>query len=139
MIIFRSFNSYSKYAIEISIAQIECLLTPRLSEEFRWGFFCNWTGGKTRNTEDDLAQEIYNNIRKKAVKHLGRNKSIQTIDKICRATCGIKEIRDNFDSTPKIHKSSNRPTERSSHSDQIEMVGDLPKFKPFNFERGRLH
>ena len=37
LIIFRSLNSFSKYAIEmfVSIAQIEYLLTPRLSEEFR--------------------------------------------------------------------------------------------------------
>ena len=43
LIIFRSLNSFSKYSIEmfVSIAQIECLLTPRLSEEFRWGFFGN--------------------------------------------------------------------------------------------------
>ena len=93
----------------VSVAQIECLLTPRLSEEFRWGFFfCNWTGGKTRNIEDDLAQEVYNNISKNAVKHLGRNKSIETIDRKYRATSGIKEIRDNFDGTTKIHKSSTR-------------------------------
>ena len=127
LIIFRSLNSFSKYAIEmfVSIAQIEYLLTPGLSEEFRWRFFCNWTGGKTRNIEDDLAQEIYNNISRNAVKHLGSNKSIETIDKICRATSGIKEIRDNFDGTTKIHKSSTRHTGRSSHSDEIEMIGDL--------------
>ena len=91
-------NSFSKYVVEmfVSIAQIECLLTPRLSEEFRWWFFCNWTGGKTRNIEDDLAQETYNNISKNAVKQLGSNKLIQAIDKICRATSGIKEIRDNL-------------------------------------------
>ena len=43
LITFRSLNSFSKYSIEmfVSIAQIECLLTPRLSEEFRWGFFGN--------------------------------------------------------------------------------------------------
>ena len=58
--IFRYLNSYSKYAIEmfVSTAQMECLLTPRLSAEFRWVFSCNWTGGKTRNIEDDVAQEI---------------------------------------------------------------------------------
>ena len=35
LIIFRSLNSFSKYAIEmfVSIAQIKSLLTPRLSEE----------------------------------------------------------------------------------------------------------
>ena len=34
--VFRSLGAYSKYAIEmfISIAQMECMLTPRLSEEF---------------------------------------------------------------------------------------------------------
>ena len=43
LIIFRSFNSFSNYSIEmfVLVEQIECLLTPRLSEEFRWGFFGN--------------------------------------------------------------------------------------------------
>ena len=103
---------------------------------FDGDFFCNCTGGKTRNIKDDSAQEIYNNISKTAVKHLGSNKSIQTT---CRATSGIKDIRDNFDGTTKIHKSSTLHTERSSHSDEIEMIGDLLEFKPFSFESGRLH
>ena len=63
----------------------------------------------------------------------------QTIDKICRASSVIKEIRDNFDGTTKIHKSSTRHTEKSSNSDEMEMIGDLLKFKPFNFESGPLH
>ena len=46
--VFKSLGSYSKYALEMftSIAQIECLLTPRRSEEFKWGFFVNWRGGE---------------------------------------------------------------------------------------------
>ena len=73
------------------------------------------------------------------MKHLGSHKSIQTIDKICKATNRIKEIRNNFDGTTKIHKSSTQHTERSSHSDEIEIIGDLLEFKPFSFESGRLH
>ena len=94
LIIFRPLNYFSKCAIEmfVSIAQIECLLTPRLLAEFRWRLFCNLAGGKTRNIEDDLAQKIYNKISKNAVKHLRSNKSIETIDKICRAASGIKQI-----------------------------------------------
>lgn len=40
--VFKSMRASSKYAIEmfVSIAQIECLLTPCLSEQFKWGFFC---------------------------------------------------------------------------------------------------
>ena len=41
LIIFRSLNSFSKYAIEmfVSIAQIE------------WGFVCHWTGGKLETSK----------------------------------------------------------------------------------------
>ena len=55
--VFKSMGTYSKYAIEmfISIAQIGCMLTPRLAEEFKWGFFVNWRGGEGKNIEDDLA------------------------------------------------------------------------------------
>ena len=63
----------------------------------------------------------------------------QTIDQICRASSVIKEIRDKLDGTTKIHKSSIRQTERSSHSDKMKMIGDLLKFKHFNFESGPLH
>ncbi|CAH3190469.1 unnamed protein product [Porites lobata] len=28
---------------------LSCLLTPRLSEQFKWGFFVNWRGGFGRN------------------------------------------------------------------------------------------
>ena len=51
LMVFKSFGSYSKYALKmfISIAQIECLLTPRLAEAFKWEFFCQlerWKGQK---------------------------------------------------------------------------------------------
>lgn len=64
--IFKSMGSYSKYAIEMftSIAQIDCMLTPRLSEEFKWGFFVNWRGGEGHNIEDDLTKEIQNRLNK---------------------------------------------------------------------------
>lgn len=57
--VFKSMGAYSKYALEmfVSIAQIECMLTPRLSEEFKWGFFDNWRGGAGNNIEDDMAQD----------------------------------------------------------------------------------
>ena len=62
--VFKSMGAYSKYAIEmfVSIAQIECLLTPCLAEQFKWGFFVNWRGGAGRNIEDDLAQENFKSL-----------------------------------------------------------------------------
>lgn len=48
LVVFKSLGAYSKYAIEmfLSIAQMECLLTPRLSEEFKWGFLATGKVGK---------------------------------------------------------------------------------------------
>ena len=92
--VFKSLGSYSKYALEMftSIAQIECLLTPRRSEEFKWGFFVNWRGGEGKNIEDDLAQGISNRVSKGIVQRQGANKTIQSISKVCRATSAIQKI-----------------------------------------------
>lgn len=45
--VFKSVGQYSRYALEmfISIAQIECILTQPMSEEFKWHFFVNCRGG----------------------------------------------------------------------------------------------
>lgn len=90
----------------ISIAQIECMLTPRLAEEFKWGFFVNWRGGDGKNTEDDLAQEIQNRLSKSIVQRMGPNKTLQSISKVCKATNGITEVEEQFDRSVGLHKSS---------------------------------
>ena len=42
--VFNSMGAFTKNVREmfIGIAQIECMLTPRLTEEFKWVFFVNW-------------------------------------------------------------------------------------------------
>ena len=43
LVIFKALNEKIKYAHEmfVSIAQIKCTLTGRLSAEYKWGFFFN--------------------------------------------------------------------------------------------------
>ena len=89
-----------------SIAQIECMLSPCLSEEFKWGFFVNWRGGPGNNVEDDLAQEISNRLSKSIVQRMGANKTLKSISKVCKATNGIKEVKEQFDATAGIHQTS---------------------------------
>ena len=86
--VFKSMGAYSKYALEmfVSIAQMECMLTPRMSEEFKWGFFVNWRGGAGNNMEDDMAQEIFNRLSKSVVQRMGPNKTFESISKVCKAT-----------------------------------------------------
>ena len=110
--VFKSLGSYRKYALEmfVSIAQIECLLTPRLAEEFKWGFFVSWRGGKGKNIEDDMAQEISNRLSKNIVQRMGPNKTLSSISKVCKATNGIKQVVEQFDGTVGIHKVSAQHT-----------------------------
>lgn len=134
-------GAYSKYALEmfVSIAQIECLLTPRQSEEFKWGFFVNWRGGKGKNIEDDLAQEISNRLSKSIVQRMGPNKTLNSISKVCKATNGIKHLIEQFDESTGIHKVSVQHTTPNSLKDEKEMVADLIKLNPFKKVPGRFH
>ena len=114
--IFKPLGACSKYAIEmfVSIAQIECLLTPRLLHEFKWGFFVNWRGGAGNNIEDDLTQEISNKIGKNIVQRMGPNKTIESISKLCKAVTGIKEIIEKFYCDSNIHNPSLKHTIRGA-------------------------
>ena len=139
--IFRSMGPYSKYAIEmfISIAQIECLLTPRLSNEFKWGFFVNWRGGIGKNMEEDLAQEISNRLGKSIVQTMGANKTISSISKVMKAVNGIKEIHENFDVKNDITKTSVKHSKVKCYNDEREIITELLHLDPFQFTPGRTH
>lgn len=134
-------GAYSKYALEmfVSIAQIECMLTPRMSEEFKWGFFVSWRGGAGNNMEDDIAQEIFNRLSKSVVQRMGPNKTFQSISKVCKATNGIKEVTEQFDASAGIHQSSVQHTTRDSLKDEKEMVEDLVQLDPFQKVPERYH
>ena len=138
---FKSMGAYSKYAIEmfISIAQVECMLTPRLAEEFKWDFFVNWRGGDGKNIEDDLAQEIQNRLSKSIVQRMGPNKTLQSTGKVCKAPNGITEVEEQFDRSVGLHKSSVQHTTRDSLKDELEMINDLMALNPFNKVPERSH
>ena len=123
----------------ISIAQIEFLLTPRLSEEFKWGFFLNWRGGAGHDIEDDLAQEISNRFGKNIVQRMGPNKSISSISKVCKASNGIHLLIQQFDDSLNIHAKSVQHTIRDSLKDEKDMVAEIVQLDPFNYVQGRHH
>ena len=139
--VFKAMGPYSKYAIEmfVSIAQIEFLPTPRLSEEFKWGFFLNWRGGAGHNIEDDLAQEISNRLGKNIVQRMGPNKSISSISKVCKASNGIHLLVQQFDASLNIHAKSVQHTIRDSLKDEKEIVAEIVQLDPFNYVQGRHH
>lgn len=141
LLIFKSLGTYSKYAMEmfVSNAQMECLLTPRLSAEFKWGFFTNWRGGYGHNIEDDLVQEITNKLSKNMVQRMGPNKTISSISKLTKAVHGMTEVIESYDQGLNIHKFSVQHSHRDYLKEEKEMVADLVKLDPFTHFDGRLH
>lgn len=141
MTIFKSMNAYSKYALEmfVSIALIECLSSERISNELKWGFFNNWTGGNGKNIEDDLTQEIFNCISKNAVKRLGANKTLKSISDICKATTGIRTVVEKVDEELNIHRNSTQHTAPSAFNDELGMITELIQLNPFEYSAGRFH
>ena len=141
LLIFKSLGTYSKYAIEmfVSIAQMECLLIPRLSAEFKWGFFTNWRGGYGHNIEDDLVQEITNRVSKNMVQRMGPNKTISSISKLTKAVNGMTEVIESYDQGLSIHKFSVQHSGRDCLKEEKEMVTDLLKLDPFTHVDGRSH
>ena len=139
--VFKSMGAYSKYALEmfISIAQMECMLTPRLAEEVKWGFFVNWRGGPGNNMEDDLAQEISNRLSKSIVQRMGPNKTLKSISKVCKAANGIKEVKEQFDTSAGIRHTSVQHTTQDSLADEKAMIADLVQLDPFRIMPGRYH
>lgn len=139
--IFKSLGQYSKYAIEMfqSIAQMEVVLPKKQADEFKWGFFTNWSGGKGMNIEDDLMQEICNRLSKEIVQRMGANKTLKSIRKACKAVGGITSIVEQFNNSSGIHKVSAKHAVRSSVDDEVNMINEIMKLNPFNHVQGRKH
>lgn len=85
-----------------------------MSEEFKWGFFVNWRGGAGNNMEDDMAQEIFNQLSKSVVQRMGPNKTSQSISKVCKATNGITEVKEQFDASARMYANDTSLTLNSS-------------------------
>lgn len=122
-----------------NIALAEGVLSPRLSAEIKWGYFSNWRGGAGNNMENDLVQEIMNKKTKSIVQRMGPNKTIDSISKICKAANGIKDIVENFDGKLLLHQESLHHSKPSSMKDEIFMINELLKLKPFEHNEGRYH
>ena len=60
----------------VSITQMECMLSAKLSHKVKWGFFSNWRGGAGSYIENDKALEICNRLSKQAVMRMKANKNI---------------------------------------------------------------
>ena len=141
MMFFKTQNNYSKYAVEMvtTIAQKEIIASPRMAEVIRNETFVNWTGGKSRNIDDDTAIEICNCITKNMVREMGANKTEKAVERATKAAVGVRDIISNYDKVSAITPDSGKHTTRKSTEDEQGMIRDLRGLRPFRKIAGRRH
>jgi len=141
LLYFKSTNSFSKYAIEMftSIAQIEAIVSEQMAERLTWERFVNWHGGLGKNIAKDTAQEVCVKVSKDVVKGMGANKTEKSILRASMSGPGVYDIKSSFDKATNIHKRSHAHSTRSSVEDEMMMLADLRKLRPFTVVSGRSH
>lgn len=139
MLYFKSASTFSKYSLEMftAIAQTEALMSEKLAHRVSWGRFVNWAGGAGKNIEADLAQEICNRQTKDVVRGMGANKTEQSIARASKAAAGVSHIVEQFDNCTGVKKSSTAHATKSAKEDEVLMMADLRKLRPFRPIPGR--
>ena len=103
------------------------------------GFLCQLEGCPSNNMEDDLAQEISYRLSKSIVQRMGPNKTLKSISKVCKAANGIKEVKEQFDTSAGIRHTSVQHTTRDLLAGEKEMIADLVQLDPCRIMPGRYH
>ncbi len=122
-----------------SIAQVEAMLSEEMAHRLTWGQFVNWNGGQGMNIACDMAQEICNRVSKDVVKGMGANKTTKAMVRASRAAAGVKQIVQAMDKASDIKKMSTKHSHKKSIEDELLMLQDLRKLKPFAIISGRHH
>lgn len=138
---FKSDPGYNAYAIEmlINIVQNNVFLSEAESHCCKWASTANWKGGPGKNMEMDLLQENSNREVKKYIKGMGANKTDKSIERMSRAAGGIKSIIENFDLKMGIKEKQSSHSHKKSTTDELKVIEDLQKLKPFTNVSGRKH
>ena len=136
---FHATPGFNEYAIEmlINILQVQVLLTEAQAHNCKWAATVNWKGGSWKNLEIDLFQENHNCEMKKLIKAMGANKTEKAINRASKASGGVSEIVQSFESQVKMRAKSSTHSHKSSSDDEMLISKDLRAVRPFQKKDGR--
>ena len=141
LLYFKSSSSFTNYSIEMftSLAQIEALTSEEMAHRLTWGRFVNWRGGQGRNIACDMAQEICNRVSKDVVRGMGPNKIAKAMTRASKAAAGVQQIIRRVNDQSDVKRASQVHSHKSSEIDELMMVKNLRKIRPFESKPGRNH
>lgn len=141
VIYFKSNNNLSKYAYEcirLLVHQLCSLSDKKRHEEF-YGLFVNTTGQFDGHIPADLRMEYMVKEVKKHIKHMFSNKTERNIENRTRAIAGIPDIAESFDKQSNVIVRAKKHSHLSSMADELTILQDLRKLRPFRIHPGRTH
>lgn len=129
------------YACEIFciLAQVNFILSPRLSHQLQWSRFINTQGKIGRNIPCDLHMEHLNRIVKNGIRGLGANKAETAMIWLGKCVDTVSEVMENYDNEHGINAPSAHHTKASENKD-LDILQELStRNNPFVVVPGRKH
>lgn len=128
-------QDFRNYSIEmlISVLQNEIFLSNAEAFQCKWASTANWKGGSRKNIEIDLLQENLNKI------IIESNKTVSATEGSSRSSGGELQIVVNVDQQMNIVPPSSSHSHRSSIKDEVKIMTDLRKLRPFICRPNRKH
>lgn len=141
MVHFKSSNNMSKYAYEIMRLLVHqlCTLSDQKAHEEFYNLFVNTNGKFDGHIPADLRMEYLVKEVKKHLKQMFSNKTECNIQNRTRAIAGIHDIGENFDLQSNVIIRAKKHNNLSSMADELVILQDLRKLRPFRIQPGRVH
>lgn len=130
-----------KYALEALylMFQANALLSPRSAHRLIWNRFVKNKPGPGGNISLDLQLEFYNKSVKEAIKNLGPNASVKSINRICHCIGFTTELLKAFDDNLSVFKRSGRHVRKSTKGDFQKIVNELVQNNAFYYTPRRMY
>ena len=141
MVILKRHNNLSKYAYEIMrllVHQQSSLSVCDAHQEF-YGMFVDTSGKIDSHIAVDDRMEWCVGVVKKHIKHMFGNKTAHNITTRTTALSGIGEISQNYDTATKVVVRCQKHSVASALEDEMAILEDLRKLRPFEKVPGRYH
>ena len=134
-------TTHAKYPLEILMMLFQQLsiLSERRAHQVLHGSFVNTKGRPDTNVPADLQMEWLVKHNKRHIKHMFSNKSTSNIYTKSSALPGFYAISRNFDNDADVLIRSKRHNHKEVERDELQMMDDLRKVRPFEYQAGRSY
>ena len=141
MTVFKVQNNLSKYALELLrlLVHQQCILSLQGAHEEFYGLFVNTSGKLDGHIPADERMEWMVNVVKKHIKHMGSDQTEKNLESRTSALAGVQDVASQYDNVTNVIVRQRSHSCVSPQGDEMTMVNDLRRLRPFRFTAGRHH